>query len=73
MSTAGTAAVLNPFNNRAAEGIGQDVPEFRRASGECVCKECGKIYYKHPYAMNYLDFQGEPYLNKLCNGDLVKL
>lgn len=38
-----------------------------RASGECVCDVCGDEYWLHaeePYAR---------YLNRLCNGDVVKL
>jgi len=42
--------------------------EAYRASGDCVCEACGKLYYDHPYF-------AEPYafLNVLCSGDMVKL
>lgn len=50
-----------------------DYPEFIRASGNCICPTCGKTYSKHPDEMKYLDWNGHPYLNKLCNGTLVKL
>ena len=45
-----------------------DNGEVYRASGNCVCDICGKLYYDH-------DYFAEPYefLNILCNGDLVKL
>ena len=42
--------------------------EWYRASGDCVCSICGKLYYDHPYFV-------EPYewINILCDGDMVKL
>lgn len=45
-----------------------DNGEMYRASGDCICEKCGKLYYDH-------DYFAEPYefLNILCNGDLVKL
>jgi len=45
----------------------QELQDFPRASGECVCEDCGEIYYKHPVDGRY------PFLNVLCNGDRVKL
>lgn len=41
---------------------------WHRASGDCICSSCGRIYYKHPY------FQ-EPYewITLLCDGSMVKL
>ena len=51
-----------------------------RASGDCVCEVCGKLYRKHPYATepenlgNTGDGLGlQPYLHRLCDGTLVKL
>ncbi len=43
-----------------------------RASHYKVCDECGKTYIKHPF-LNRLDHNDEPYLNVICNGDIVKL
>ncbi len=64
----------NPFAQRAAEQSGtDDYPEFRRASGDCPCPVCEKPYRKHPHDPRYRDWNGEPWLNRLCNGDLVKL
>ena len=42
--------------------------DWYRASGDCICSECGKLYYDHPYFI-------EPYewINVICNGDFVKL
>lgn len=42
--------------------------DWYRASGDCICPGCGKLYYDHPHF-------AEPYewLNILCGGDLVKL
>jgi len=44
-----------------------------RANGELICKECGKDYYSHPLCYEFLNFYDEPFLNILCNGDIVKL
>ena len=43
-----------------------------RASHYKVCGECGKTYIQHPF-LNKLDHNDEPYLNVICNGDIVKL
>ncbi len=45
---------------------------YRRASGEMRCERCQKPYRKHPHA-EYRDFQGAPWLRRLCSGELVKL
>lgn len=42
-----------------------------RASGDCLC-ECGHTYAEHPLS-EHLSHDGERYLNRLCNGWLVKL
>lgn len=63
----------NPFRNIAAETSGMDnPPEFRRTSGSVICLTCGKEYRRHP-SSEHKDWNGDPFLNKLCNGDLVKL
>lgn len=63
----------NPFKNIAAETSGQDSPpEFRRASGSVICSSCGKEYRDHPNS-EHRDWNDDPFLNMLCNGDLVKL
>ena len=46
---------------------------FYRASGECICSECGRDYYSHPYASEARDRDDQPYLHIICNGDIVKL
>jgi hypothetical protein len=48
---------------------------FYRASHLMVCEGCGKLYIQHPNEMDpeYLDCEGRPFLNRICNGDLVKL
>lgn len=45
-----------------------DGGDMYRASGDCVCETCGKLYYDHPYF-------AEPYeyLTNICNGEIVKL
>lgn len=42
-----------------------------RASGACLCETCGKPYSKHPYTAHR--FNDAPYLNRLCDGTVVKL
>lgn len=64
-------AFTNLFLHRYGD-TNAPVPHSYRASGGCVCK-CGKRYDHHPMAKEHLDFNGEPFLNRLCNGDLVKL
>ena len=51
---------------------GRAAKTMRRASGECVCLICGKQYRQHPPSEDR-DWNGDPFLNLLCNGDLVKL
>lgn len=61
----------NPFNIRAGEC---DEPvDFYRASGECICPDCNKEYWRHPSDRENVDFNGHPFLRILCNGDRVKL
>lgn len=47
--------------------------DFVRSSGELICEICGKTYYKHPLAEDIRGWQDQPFLNRLCNGKLVKL
>ena len=46
--------------------------DWHRAGGGVICAECGKEYRSHLFVEEYRDWQGEPWLRKLCNGDLVK-
>jgi len=48
-------------------------PDFVRASGDVVCNACGKKYYDHPMDRTVLSWNGEPFLNVLCDGSRVKL
>lgn len=45
---------------------------YRRASGEMPCEVCTKLYRQHPHS-EHRDWQDEPWLVRLCNGELVKL
>lgn len=47
--------------------------KMHRASGECACNECGRCYYDHPYVDELRDWEDNPYLHILCNGEIVKL
>lgn len=57
------------------KAIKEQLPLFFRAAGNAICGNCGKIYLKHPLALEpqFLDNNDEPYLNRLCDGTLVKL
>lgn len=44
-----------------------------RASGKVRCIRCQKLYEDHPLEAKYLSWDGHPYLNRLCDGRLVKL
>jgi len=64
---------VNPFKNLAAETSGHaNPPQFRRTSGGVICETCGKEYRRHPHS-EHRDWNDDPFLNVLCNGDLVKL
>lgn len=65
-------AASNPFRNRAAESMGGQSVDFRRTSGGVLCKTCGLEYRRHPDS-EHLDWNGNPFLKRLCDGDLVKL
>lgn len=44
----------------------EEYPPWIRASHLSVCKNCGRLCIQHP-------MYSDGVLNKLCNGDLVKL
>lgn len=44
-----------------------------RASGECVCEICGREFWRHKHEMEEVDWNDDPYLKIICNGDRVKL
>lgn len=47
--------------------------EIRRASGKCICPQCGEQYQEHPVDFEVLSFDGQPFLTVLCSGEKVKL
>ena len=57
----------------ADDGVGGN--DFTRAGGGTRCRRCGRKYVKHPmaYEPKWLDWDGRPYLHRLCGGRLVKL
>ena len=62
--------LTSTFNGRL---VPADEPEaFIRASGDAVCSACFREYRKHPFS-EHRDSNGEPFLNRLCSGQLVKL
>ena len=59
---------------KANAHILQDDPiSFIRASGDCICEECGDSYYHHPRDMKNLGYDNQPFLRVLCGGQRVKL
>jgi hypothetical protein len=51
---------------------GCDEESWYRADGRVPCVTCGRLYRDHPMG-GPVGFNGEKFLNRLCNGDLVKL
>jgi len=51
----------------------EDSLEFTRASGDCVCPDCGRTYRSHPKDNRFLGWRNKPYLRLICTGLLVKL
>jgi hypothetical protein len=45
---------------------------MRRAGGAVICTTCGKSFREHPQG-GPLGYDGEQFLNRLCDGTLVKL
>jgi len=58
-----------------ATGVQPLSGSFIRASGDCVCDQCGDKYFDHPSekSKQNLDWEGRPFLRRLCDGTLVKL
>lgn len=52
-----------------------DNEQCYRAHHESLCPVCGRFYIAHPYATEAwnLSFTRQPFLHRLCNGELVKL
>jgi uncharacterized protein HemX len=44
----------------------EEMNDWYRASGDCICSICGRKYYDHQPVTGYT------WLLKLCDGDLVK-
>jgi hypothetical protein len=46
-----------------------------RCNGDMICDICGKSYDRHPLSelSARVSYDGVPFLNELCNGELVKL
>lgn len=64
---------MNPFHNRAAETSSMvDPPTLRRTSGSVICPACNKEYRRHADS-EHRDFNDDPFLKRLCSGELVKL
>lgn len=58
----------------ARERLGSRTPTGAvRMNGDLQCDTCGMKLVEHPMSQEYLDFKNEPYLNRLCDGQLVKL
>jgi hypothetical protein len=74
------AAIADATAQRSKAGLDID-PDFRRADQHCVCDQCGKEYWQHPYDTRYPIAPSmwvhadrpEYILHLLCDGSLVKL
>lgn len=54
------------------EGMERDDAAEPVRTSDLVCTHCGLAYSKHAHT-EHIDFNGEPYLNRLCSGRVVKL
>jgi hypothetical protein len=45
----------------------EDKNDWQRAGGDCICDVCGCNYYSHSPVIGF------DWLNRLCDGRLVKL
>lgn len=52
-----------------------DLVNLYRTSHTLICGLCGKTYLEHPLATELwlLGWNQEPFLHRLCSGELVKL
>lgn len=46
---------------------------WRRSSGYMRCTLCGLSYREHPLSLESFDQYGEPFDNRLCDGEVVHL
>ena len=46
---------------------------YQRVNGEVICEICNLPYHKHPDETRFLDFNGDPYTKRLCDGIIGKL
>lgn len=53
-------------------GLPDGDAHWARAAGNAVCDQCGKDFNRHPMDTVHLGYDGHPWLNKLCDGRLVK-
>jgi len=67
------ATVEQPKLFDTKEFIEEALVEFYRADGNLVCQNCQKQYWNHDFEPDLVSFDDQPYLRRLCNGDLVKL
>lgn len=65
-------AEMLAMRDRVLAQYAGDEREAHRAGGDVVCPQCGFVYYDHPQD-GEPDNNGDKYLNRLCDGRLVKL
>jgi hypothetical protein len=71
-SGAKAARLLGLYLDDDEPGCGD--ADFTRASGDCRCEKCGRVYYAHPYCSRSWSSWAETYtLHVLCDGRHVKL
>lgn len=59
------------FAETPAEHTQDPDGEWPRCGGDVICELCGKTYYKHP--LDGPDGYDGKFLNRICDGRLVKL
>jgi len=65
------ALLCNDYSPRGVRK--REGEEFLRASGNVLCEACGLPYQDHPMSPHYLSYDKSPFLNRICDGRLLKL
>lgn len=47
-------------------------PDIRRYDGNALCEQCERPVWRHPLDPGVLDYEGNPFVHRLCDGTLAK-
>lgn len=65
--------LASDLRDKVKAAIDEEILGIVRMSGEARCEVCDEEYWRHPDSHEHLDWEGHPYLTRLCDGRLVKL